>query len=221
MKQPAWKRWLSYLTEIHLESLSSEFNEELHVHLFKGRYQLCTKNAVYSFDDLYVNFDEAFKQMKIKERKIEDVLILGLGLGSIPFMLENKYQVEAKYTAVEIDEEIIYLADKYSLSNLKSPIDYICTNAEAFVHVNHEKYDLICMDIFSDDVIPAEFETTDYLEILNNMLQTNGVLLFNRLALLKSDIQKTKTYHETIFKKVFPKGYHYDVKGNWILVGQK
>lgn len=221
MKQPAWKKWLSYLMEIHLESLSSEFNEELHVYLSKGRYQLTTKNAVYSFDDLYVNFDYAFLQMNIKERKVEDVLILGLGLGSIPFMLENKYQVRAKYTVVELDEEIIYLAGKYSLSDLKSPIDYICTDAEAFVQVNHEQYDLVCMDIFADDVIPVQFETEGYLKILRNTLKPNGVLLFNRLASIQADIQKTETYYKNIFKKIFPEGYHYDVKGNWILVGER
>jgi spermidine synthase len=220
MQQPKWKKYLSYLTELHLESLSSDFNEELHVYLSKGRYQLCTKNAVYSFDDLYVNFNEAFKQLSIKDKGIEDVLVLGLGLGSIPFMLEKKYDIAANYTAVEIDETIIYLAGKYSLDDLKSPINYVCTDAEIFMSVNNEKYDLICMDIFSDDIIPPQFETIAYLENLRSHLNPNGILLYNRLASLKTDIEKTSHFFDTIFKKVFPNAKYFDVKGNWILVGE-
>ena len=50
MKQPLWKRLVSYLFEIHVESTSSEFNPHLYVSLYKGRYQLSTANAIYSFD---------------------------------------------------------------------------------------------------------------------------------------------------------------------------
>lgn len=221
MRQPFWKKCLSYLQEIYIESLESDYNEELHVILTKGRYQLCTQNAVHSFDDLYVNFDGAFEKLNVKERKFDDTLILGLGLGSIPFLLEKKYQVKTNYTAVEIDETIVYLANKYSLHDLKSPINYICTDAEAFVQVSDEKYDLICLDIFQDDVIPEKFETLEFLESLNNMLRPSGVLLVNRLATFDSDIEKTTKYSESIFKKIFPKGYHYDIEGNWILVGER
>ena len=55
MKQPLWKRWLSYLFEIHVESTSSDYNPHLHVSLNNGRYQLSTANAIYSFEDLYDN----------------------------------------------------------------------------------------------------------------------------------------------------------------------
>ena len=56
MKQPLWKRLLSHLFEIHIESTSSEYNPHLYVSLRKGRYQLSTANAIYSFEDLYYNF---------------------------------------------------------------------------------------------------------------------------------------------------------------------
>ena len=220
MKQPLWKKYLSYFRELHIESLSSDFSEELHIYLSKGRYQLFTKSALHSFDDLYVNFDEAFKQLSIENKDIQDVLILGLGLGSIPFMLENKYALEANYTAVEIDETVIYLAGKYSLHDFKSPINYICTDAEVFLTVNDEKYDLICMDVFADDVIPPQFETLEYLENLQSHLNPNGILLYNRLSLFDSDIEKTSHYYENIFKKVFPNARYFDVEGNWVLLGE-
>lgn len=220
MKQSFWKKCLSYFKELHIESLSSDLSDELHVYLSKGRYQLFTKNALQSFDDLYVNFGEAFQQLSIGERGIKEVLVLGLGLGSIPFMLENKHGLDANYTAVEIDEAVIYLASKYSLHDFRSPINYICTDAEIFVSLNTEKYDLICMDIFIDDVIPTQFETIDYLKKLRSHLNPNGILLYNRLSLLASDIAKTKPYYENVFKKVFPNATYFDIEGNWVLLGQ-
>lgn len=220
MRQPLWKKYLSYLKEFHIESLSSDYSDELHVYLSKGRYQLFTKNALHSFDDLYINFDEVFKQLSIGRRDIKEVLVLGLGLGSIPFMLEKKYGLNANYTAVEIDEAVIYLAGKYSLYDFDSPINYICTDAEIFVSLNQEKYDLICMDVFVDDVIPPRFETIEYIKKLQLHLNPNGILLYNRLFLLDSDMKKTKPFYQNIFKKAFPDAQYFEVEGNWVLVGQ-
>ncbi|HAI57462.1 MAG TPA: hypothetical protein DCM04_05945, partial [Saprospirales bacterium] len=60
MKTPKWKYLLSYLMEVHLESSSSEHNEYLHVSLNKGRLQLSTANAIYSYADKYENFYNIF-----------------------------------------------------------------------------------------------------------------------------------------------------------------
>ncbi len=220
MQQPLWKKWLSYLMDVRLESLSSDYNEELHVLLSRGRYQLCTQNAVYSFDDLYVNFDRAFHELDIRTKAPKDVLVLGLGLGSIPFMLERKYGLDAEYTAVEIDDTIIYLAGKYSLNDIRSPIQYINADAAAFMEMNSQQYDLVCMDIFEDDVVPPQFETEAFLEQLQSALRPEGLLLFNRLALLETDISQTSAFYENQFKTVFPDAHYLDVKGNWILVGK-
>ncbi len=221
MNPPTWKKWLSYLVDLHLESASSDFNEELQVFLVKGRYQLVTQNAVYSFDDLYTNFRDAFTELNIGEKAIEKVLLLGLGLGSIPFMLENKFDLDADYTAVEIDEAIIYLANKYTLSEIQAPINYICTDAANFVQICQDKFDLICMDVFKDDFIPEEFETLEYLETLKDLLNPNGMLLYNRLASFKKDIEASQKFKEEKFLQVFPNAYHLNVKGNWMLVGKK
>ena len=46
----------SYLIDIPIEEKTSRFSGKLELILRKGRYALCTSNAVYSFDDLYINF---------------------------------------------------------------------------------------------------------------------------------------------------------------------
>ena len=89
IKPPFWKKILSYFFEFHIESAPSEINPHLYVSLNRGRYQLSTANAIYSFEDLYDNFFDAFKKVNLDQYPIKNVLVLGLGLGSIPLMLEK------------------------------------------------------------------------------------------------------------------------------------
>jgi len=77
MKQPFWKKWYSYLDDVLIEQTESLYNEDLYVLLCKGRYQLCTNNAIYSYADKYENFKIAFDKLRIEEHDIEEVLILG------------------------------------------------------------------------------------------------------------------------------------------------
>ena len=124
MKQPTWKRWLSYIREIPIETSESEHNPFLNIVLRNGQYQLCTANAIYSYGDLYDNFSKAFKQIDLDKLPIKNVLILGFGLGSIPLMLEKMFHKKYYYTAVEIDPEVLRLANTYVLPELKSGIEF-------------------------------------------------------------------------------------------------
>ena len=220
MKQPLWKRIKSYFVDVHIESSSSIFNDELDVLLVKGEYQLVTPEAIYSFGNRYDNFFEAFKKIDIGKYDINSVLLLGLGLGSIPYMLEQYFKQSYSYTAVEIDEDIIYLASKYVLNDLVSEVSTICTDALHFVEIDIRKYDFVAMDVFVSDYIPEEFETEGFLRSLSGRMADNGLLLFNRLYLFEKDKKKTKMYFETTFKKVFPNGRYLEINGNWILLNR-
>ena len=216
-----WKKIISYITELHIESAPSDINPHLYVSLNRGRYQLCTANAIYSYEDLYDNYFEAFKKIEIEKRKIENVLILGFGLGSIPFMLEKHFQKKYHYTAIEIDESVIYLATKYALPEIDSPIQMICANAFAFVMQCQQQFDLVCMDVFLDDIVPEEFEDSDFLENLKQLIAKDGLLLYNRLANTPQDLNATQTFFKEKFQSVFPEGKYLEVRGNWMLLDKE
>ena len=215
-----WKKWLSYLVELHVESVESEHNPHLYVSLKKGRFQLSTANAVYSFGDLYSNFSRAFSAIDLDRLPGERVLILGLGLGSIPYMLEKVFKEKYHYTAVEIDEAVIYLANKYGLADLESGFQLIEADARVFVRLCQEKFDLICMDVFLDDFIPDPFEEIDFLEDLRELLSPHGILLYNRLALTERDKRRSRRFFEQQFRPVFPDGAFLDVTGNYMLINR-
>ena len=220
MKIPGWKRVLSYLVEWHMESAPSPINPHLYVSLSRGRYQLSTARAIYSYGDLYENFNRTFHRLRLDVFPVENVLVLGLGLGSVPFMLEKVFKKSYRYTAVEIDESVVFLAHKYVLSDLRSPVEVVCADAQAFVQQCSETYDLIAMDIFLDDVIPEEFESEEYLRQLADLLSPQGILLYNRLSRTPEDLKKTRDYYQGTFRRVFPDSAYVDVHGNWVLVNR-
>ena len=213
-----WTKLLSFIAEYPLERVASEHNEELIVLLRNGRHQLCTPNAIYSYDDLYNNFSESLAKVHIKERPVDSVLVLGLGLGSIPLILEKTFDLQTQLTAVEIDEEVIYLANKYILKNLQAPINCICADARVFLQLDPNRYDLICMDVFKDDIIPANFRGEDFLEDLKVHLSTDGLLLFNHLALTSNDKREAQQYFDEVFLKIFPQGTIIDTRSNYVML---
>ncbi len=217
---PRWKYWLSRFMELHIESAPSEINPHLYVSLKRGRLQLSASKAVYSFEDLYTNFGTAFERVKLKNTS-QKVLILGFGLGSIPLILEQKLGKTYTYTAVEIDENVLYLANKYILPHLQSPIQLICADALAFVQQCEEQFDMICMDVFLDDFIPAYFQSSDFLQMLSTLLTPGGILLYNMLTYLPQDVIDTRRFFENEFLPFFPNGNYIDAKGNWVLLNDK
>lgn len=218
MHIPAWKRWWSYISDVHLESVESEHSDVLHVYLSKGRLQLCTDKAIYSWADKYENFLEAFKLMDLPKHG-SDVLILGFGMGSIPWMLEHEWNKKYNYTGVELDEEVIYLASKYTLPQLSSEIAIIQADAHYYTLQETRQYDLVCMDIFVDDQIPDVFLSMDFLQGLKECIAPSGQLVFNHLANSDESQAKAEQYFNEVFKPVFPNAKAHQILGNLMLVG--
>lgn len=212
---------MSYVSDVYLEFAESDYNENLHVVLSKGRMQLLTENAIYSYGDLYSNYKRAFAKLPLEKLHIQNVLILGFGLGSIPFMLEKNFKQKYHYTGVEIDETVMYLANKYVTQYLKSPIEMFCSDAFAFAMQTDETFDIIAVDVFIDAEIPSQFEQVDFLEQIKTLLGDNGILLYNRLYLTREDKETTRNFYWNTFLSVFPDGDYIDVGGNWILTNGK
>lgn len=211
-------RFLSHLFEWPITEMSSPYNEQLKVVLHRGRYKLITEGAIYSFGDLYSNFRKSFERLKWEEHKIETCLIMGLGMGSIPDMLVSKFKKQIAFTAVEIDETVTFLAHKYVLSPKKINVQIFTADAGAFLEWHDGRYDMICSDVFVGDEIPESLQSEEALLAMRDLLNPGGLLLFNRLNRFESDTTKNLRFLDDVFLKVFPKGGHFDVSGNWMFV---
>ncbi len=221
MKQPWWKIIWSYFKEIHIESIDSELNPELYVCFSQGQYQLCVKDAIYSFGTKYDNYWDTFSKLDLSQFNGKDILILGFGLGSIPYMLEKTKGFSANFTCIEYDEEVLYLFNKYMASEIKSPLEFIISDAKIFMELNRKKFDLIAMDVFLEDVIPPQFLELDFIENLKKALTKNGLLIWNHLYHSENDRNKADTFFENKFLSVFESGSFIQTQGNKMILNKK
>ena len=207
---------ISFFNDVSLEVSGSDYNPHLEVLLVNGRHQLITKDAIYSFDDKYINFYESFRSINWKLFKPKNVLVLGLGLGSVNLMLEKHFGLKAHFTNIEIDPEIVRLAEKYTLSKLKNPSEVIITDALNYCHIDDTQFDFIIMDVFQSADVPQKFEEESFLRKLQSKLTEEGLLLYNRINVNENDKKKNKAFVPE-FKKVFPNAKFKTIKDNLVL----
>ncbi len=216
------KRLFSYLWDIQVDYRSSDINGDLIVFLSKGRYQLCTANAIYSYEDRYDNFANIFRsQFDFGRLPGNKVLILGLGLGSVPITLDMIQSGHWDFTAVEIDNAVCELAALYGYPKISSPIDTRVGDAMIYVKTNIESYDLICLDLFIDDIMPEQSMEIAFLEDLKRILAPGGVVIANTLAFTEEHRANSETFYNQKFLSVFPEGVLQYTHLNNMLISDK
>lgn len=203
----------SFVKEIQLESTSGDYSSSLEVILFEGRYMLNTPEATYSFEDRYTSYRSALKTITIDIKTISSVLVLGLGLGSIPQMMQKLHHYRGEIDCVEIDNVIIRLAEKYYPSQTQfHKLKIYNADALQWIRNNENKYDLIAVDLFISKIVPEQFHQIDFLIRLKDALSSKGVLLFSRL---KENINLEQELSNNLFN-VFEGGKDIDTGGNLI-----
>ncbi len=210
--------WLSYLVEQSVEKVSSTFNSSLEVTLHKGKFKLNTANAIYSYEELYRSFAVTFKAIDIESEPVNDVLMLGLGLGSIPTILKKNHHCEPNFVAIEIDPEVVRLANKYNNDLAVETIEILCQDGFDHVMNSESTYDLIAVDLFFDDKVPEKFEDDKFLHKLAALLNDKGIILFNRMATNNTLLEATELFFQEHFRKVFPTSKVLVIGGNRMLV---
>jgi spermidine synthase len=212
---------LSYLVNIPVETRNSDHSPKLKVSLKNGRYALATNAVYYSHEDNYTSFVKAFEQLKPTQENTNRVLVLGYGLGSIPHILHKRHHIKAHYTAVEIDPVVVGMAQRYGNLPEGSQVSWLNADAISFVTFSKEQYDMICIDVFIDEMVPAGFLKKEFLQETVKLLKPGGKLLFSHLVVSPEQKQKAGVYFEETFKDIFPTASVIDTGGNWVLLGNK
>ena len=192
------QKYLSYLNRIVVEKISSQHNSELIVAIQEGKYVLNTKNANYSYATLHKVFQQALNKIEIKN--VNSILVLGCGAGSIPTIIYKELGLNPTMDAVEIDEKVIDLGNKYFGLNQYSRLQVIIEDAINFVKSCNDKYDLILVDLFKGIDLPKEFLTQYFFEQLKSLLCEDGELLINYVAYNHETKQRVEEIENTLSK---------------------
>jgi len=178
-------RLLSYLFPI-TKKIKSKYNGTLEITWYNGKKHLNSKNANYSYGSLQKILKFGLQNMDLSDCK--NILILGLGAGSVIETLLKDFKYRKNIKAVEIDPVIIEIAKKeFNLSENKN-LHIICDDALNYMKQNKTEFDLIIIDLFIDTEVPDMFVTSNFWNNLVKSNSKNGSILFN--GSLNSNIDK-------------------------------
>jgi hypothetical protein len=212
---------LSYLTPVLLDRGADPVHGELLLHVRKGRFMLGTRDTLYSWDDRYMNFVWALEKVDFSLWPMPHILLIGTGLGSVPYILEKKFGLSFAMDAVEVHPVAVQFAEKYSLPRLRQKIRLTEADGSAFVKQAGGTYDLIIVDVCVEDRVPEAFVRPEFLEAAERLLSPGGVMLFNRFYSTYKDQFLTDRFYQQVFSRVFSRPELLDFSGTAVLMGRK
>jgi spermidine synthase len=197
------KTLLSYFYPVKIETRSGDVTPYLEVIRDRGKNVLNTYNANYSYDGLHIIMSHFFKHIQLQNYKFNNVLILGMGAGSVISLLRQNYNINCKITAVVIDAVVIDLAKRYFNIELFNNLTIIHQDAFDFASNSTEKYDLIISDLFIDSDVPKKFASVEYLINLKKLSSESCLVAYNKMTDEKKHKDElTELLHN--FESVFP-----------------
>jgi precorrin-6B methylase 2 len=186
----------SYVSGRTLEKRYSEINGELEVCYQFGRRVLHSENANYSYDSLHKLFQNAFKSIDLRNRKIRRVLILGFGAGSVASILLYEYKLNVKVTGVERDSIVLELGRKYFDIDKMPNLTIVEDDARNFVKSTGQ-YDLIIHDVFVDRDVPSALIDQEYVQSLIKCTSNNGIGLYNFIVANKEQEEAWSSLYQS------------------------
>lgn len=194
---------LSFLFPVRLKNYSSRFSGNIEINLVNGVKVIDTKTSNYSYGSLQKVLKSGLKAIKFGNH-YRNILVLGMGGGSIVPTIRHDFRSDAHITLVDIDQEIIAIAqnefDLLKYGNLK----LVHADAYSFMENKHASFDLIIMDVFIIDRIPEAFQSEAFLNLILKNLSPAGFLIYNTMNATMSDdvLQRMRNFLVPAFNEV-------------------
>lgn len=212
------KKLLSYIWPT-TQRFSSEINGTLEVTYINGKKVLDSENANYSFGSLQKILE--FGLTKVDLKSVVNILVLGMGGGSVIHSLRNRFEYSKNIVAVEIDPEIIKLAKKEFGISTSANLQIIEGDAFRFAKTSEEKFQLIIIDLFIDLNVPPIFYGKEFCENVSKLLEKGGSIIFNVGVNVEKEFGTAQKILAN-FSSDFQFQIHQNVNGtNTLLIGNK
>ncbi|WP_298137398.1 spermidine synthase [Flavobacterium sp.] len=200
----------SYFLPINIYKKNSSISKTLEVTWNNGELVLDSKNTNYSYGSLQRILKKGLKYIGYERiKKFDNILILGVAGGSVIKTLVNEVKFKGQITGVEIDKEIVKIANKYFKLNEISNLELIVDDAFEFVLKTKNKYDLIIIDIFQDTKMPNFLFEDFFINRINFLLNVEGFILFNTMVINEKDrirnIDYKKKFDGNYSIRMYPK----------------
>jgi spermidine synthase len=169
-----------------------------------GELVLDSENANYSYGSLQRILRLGLKNIGYEKIvPMNHILVLGVAGGSVIKTLVDEIKYKGKITGVEIDPEIINIANTYFKLDKVKNLEIVIDDAFEFVLKTKTKYDLIIIDIFQDTTMPSFLFETFFTNRICSLLKSRGFILFNTMLLNESQNLRNKKYVSEFYKNQF------------------
>jgi spermidine synthase len=136
-------------------------------------------------------------------------LVVGLGGGTLPMFLRKHYP-NATIDAVDIDPEVVDVAKKYFGYRADELMNAHVGDGRQFIEKTRQTYDVIFLDAFGSNSIPAHLTTQEFLQAVRRAVTPSGVVIGNLWGRAANPLYDSmvRTYQE-----VFDELFILDVRG--------
>ena len=198
-----FKKWLSYIVPINIKTEKSHWSKTLEVTWANGELVLDSAHTNYSYGSLQRILRIGLLKIGFERiAKMNHILVLGVAGGSVIKTLNKEVGYKNKITGVEIDANVIEIANNYFELDKIPNLNIILDDAFEFVLKTKEKYDLIIIDIFQDTKMPNFLFERFFANRILEILEPNGIFLFNTMCLTDADNKRNADYLNLFDEKI-------------------
>ena len=189
------RKLFSYFIPINVYKKNSSVSKSIEVTWNNGELVLDSKSTNYSYGSLqrilrkglrYIGFDRI--------RNFKSILVLGVAGGSVIKTLVDEIKFKGKITGVEIDSDIIAIANQYFQLNKIPNLEIVIDDAFEYVLKTKLNYDLIIIDIFQDTTMPSFLFEDFFIQRINALVNLNGFILFNTMVINQKQEERNQLY---------------------------
>ncbi|KRD10555.1 spermidine synthase [Flavobacterium sp. Root901] len=198
------QKLFSYLYPIKIYKKKSARSKIIEVTWANGELVLDSENTNYSYGSLQRILRYGLRNIGYdKVLKMDHILVLGVAGGSVIKTLVDEIEYKGKITGVEIDPDMIEIANQYFNLNKIKQLKIVTDDAFEFVLKTKDKYDLIIIDIFEDTNMPNFLFEKFFSERVCFLLKDRGFILFNTMILDEAHNVRNRKYITEINSKLY------------------
>ncbi|RED27138.1 spermine/spermidine synthase [Flavobacterium cutihirudinis] len=198
------QKLFSYFIPIKIFKKKSSRSKIIEVTWANGELVLDSENTNYSYGSLQRILRYGLRNIGYDAiLEMSHILVLGVAGGSVIKTLVDEIEYKGKITGVEIDPDMIEIANQYfNLKDIKQ-LEIVIDDAFEFVLKTKDKYDLIIVDIFEDIKMPNFLFESFFSNRICSLLKNQGFILFNTMILDEAHNVRNRKYISEINPKLF------------------
>lgn len=144
--------------------------------------------------------------------QVEDVLIIGLGTGTVSKLYNQVYGDRTHIDGVEIDPQIIDIGrDMFDMN--EPNLNAVAEDGRYFLRRTDRAYDVVMVDAYRQPYIPFQLTTTEFFEEIQDHLEDDGIVALNAgrapddFRLVEALSKTMRAVFPTVFVIDLPAGY--------------